>query len=186
MVNAVDEEEREKFLKDHINSVRNHIRLLSEKNYFAARDLTSLDFVLIFMPIEPSFSIAVQADGELFNYAWDKKIVLVSPTTLLATLKTISAIWKQEKQTRNAIEIAKVGGALYDKFSNFLKDLISIGDKIRAAQISHDDAMKKLSTGPGNLIRRVEEMKKLGAKTTRELPVNLLEEANENDAGTDI
>ncbi len=181
-VNAADEEERERFLKDHINSVRSHIRILGEKNYFSSREINTPDFVLIFMPIEPSFGIAVQADAELFNYAWDRKIVLVSPSTLLATLKTISAIWKQEKQTRNAMEIARVGGALYDKFSNFLRDMDNVSDKIRAAQKSHDEAMLKLRTGSGNIIRKVEELKKLGAKATKELPQDYLEKAEESDA----
>jgi DNA recombination protein RmuC len=134
------------------------------------------------MPIEPSFGIAVQADAELFNYAWDRKIVLVSPSTLLATLKTVSAIWKHEKQTRNAIEIARVGGALYDKFYNFVKDLKNIGEKINAAQQSHQDAMNKLSDGSGNIIRKVEELKRLGAKSTKDIPADLLEKAEENDA----
>src|SRR5205085_11072197 len=127
------EEEREKFLKDHILSVRSHIRILGEKNYFSSQSLNTPDFVLIFMPIESSFGVAVQSDTELFNYAWDRKIVLVSPSTLLATLKTVSAIWKQEKQTRNAMEIARVGGALYDKFFNFLRDMDNVSEKIRSA-----------------------------------------------------
>ena len=181
MVNAVTDEEREKYLKEHLLSVRTHIKNLSEKNYFTSPDISSPDFVLIFMPIEPSFGIAVQADAELFNYAWDKKIVLVSPSTLLATLKTVSAIWKHEKQTRNAIEIARVGGALYDKFYNFVKDLKIIGEKINAAQQSHQDAMNKLSDGSGNIIRKVEELKRLGAKSTKDIPVDLLEKAEEND-----
>ena len=181
LVNATTEEDRERFLKDHILSVRSHIRLLGEKNYFSSQELNTPDFVLIFMPIEPSFGIAIQADAELFNYAWDRKIVLVSPSTLLATLKTVSAIWKQEKQTRNALDIARVGGALYDKFYNFLKDMNSLGDKIKSAQLSHDDAMNKLTTGNGNIIKKVEELKKLGAKTTKDIPQDLLEKAEESD-----
>lgn len=182
MVNAVIDEDRERYLKEHLISVRSHIKNLSEKSYFSSPDISSPDFVLIFMPIEPSFGIAVQADAELFNYAWDKKIVLVSPSTLLATLKTVSAIWKHEKQTRNAIEIARVGGALYDKFYNFVKDLKNIGEKINAAQQSHQDAMNKLSDGSGNIIRKVEELKRLGAKSTKDIPADLLEKAEENDA----
>ncbi len=184
LVNATTEEEREKFLKEHINSVRSHIKLLGEKNYYSSQELNTPDFVLIFMPIEPSFGVAIQADAELFNFAWDRKIVLVSPSTLLATLKTVSAIWKQEKQTRNALEIARVGGALYDKFSNFLKDMTSIGEKIKSAQISHEEAMNKLATGNGNIIKKVEELKKLGAKSTKDIPQDLLEKAEESDAGT--
>jgi DNA recombination protein RmuC len=186
MCNAESDDDKARYLKEHLLSVRNHIKFLSDKNYLSAQGLTTLDFILIFMPIEPSFSIAVQEDTELFNYAWERKIVLVSPSTLLATLKTIGAIWKQEKQTRNALEIAKVGGALYDKFSNFLKDMLTIGEKIRSAQTSHEEALKKLSSGPGNIIRRIEEMKKLGAKTSKDIPVNLLEEAEENDANANL
>ena len=182
LVNAITEEDREKYLSEHILSVRSHIRLLGEKNYFSSQELNTPDFVLIFMPIEPSFGIAIQADAELFNYAWDRKIVLVSPSTLLATLKTVSAIWKQEKQTRNALDIARVGGALYDKFYNFLKDMNIIGDKIKSAQLSHDEAMSKLGTGNGNIIKKVEELKKLGAKTTKDIPQDLLEKAEESDA----
>ncbi len=181
MVNSTTDDEREGFLKEHINSVRNHIRILGEKNYYSSQDLSSPDFVLIFMPIEPSFSTAIQADAELFNYAWDRKIVLVSPSTLLATLKTVSAIWKQEKQTKNALEIARVGGALYDKFFNFLKDMTSIGDKIKSAQQSHDDAMNKLTSGSGNILKKVEELKKLGAKTSKEISQTLLEQSEEQD-----
>ncbi len=182
MVNAATDEDRSLFLKEHLTSIYNHIKNLSDKNYYTSPDLSSPDFVLIFMPIEPSFGIAVQSDAELFNYAWDRKIILVSPSTLLATLRTISSIWKHEKQTKHALEIAKVGGALYDKFVNFLKDMNSIGEKLKAAQQSHEEAMNKLSTGSGNIIRRVEEMKKLGAKATKDLPQDLLEKAEENDA----
>ena len=185
-VNANTEEDREKFLKDHINSVRSHIKLLGEKNYYSSQELNTPDFVLIFMPIEPSFGIAIQADAELFNYAWDRKIVLVSPSTLLATLKTVSAIWKQEKQTRNALDIARIGGALYDKFSNFIKDMDNVSEKILSAQKSHEEAFSKLSKGPGNIIKKVEELKKLGAKTTKDLPQSHLEKAEESDAETNF
>lgn len=181
MVNANTDEERSAFLKEHISSIQSHVRSLSEKNYFTSPDLTSPDFVLIFMPIEPSFGVAIQSDSDLFNFAWERRIIIVSPTTLLATLRTISSIWKHEKQNRYAMEIAKVGGALYDKFFNFLKDMNSIGDKLKAAQQSHEDAMNKLSTGSGNIIRRVEEMKKLGAKATKELPQDIVEKAEESD-----
>lgn len=186
LVNATTEEDRENFLKEHINSVRSHIKILGEKNYYSSQELNTPDFVLIFMPIEPSFGIAIQADAELFNYAWDRKIVLVSPSTLLATLKTVSAIWKQEKQTRNALEIARVGGALYDKFYNFLKDMTNIGEKIKSAQLSHDEAMNKLTKGNGNIIKKVEELKTLGAKSTKDIPQELLEKAEESDLGTNF
>ena len=129
-VNAATDEDRARFIKDHLLSVRGHIKTLSEKNYTTAADFNTPDFVLLFVPIESSFSIAVQADQELFNFAWDRKIVIVSPSTLLATLRTIASVWKQERQTKNAIEIAKQSGALYDKFVGFLEDMDKIGKNI--------------------------------------------------------
>ncbi|MBK9526057.1 MAG: DNA recombination protein RmuC [Bacteroidetes bacterium] len=180
MINAPDDESREQSLRDHILSVRNHIKGLSEKSYQSSADFTSPDFVLLFMPIESSFGIAVQADNELFNFAWDRKIVIVSPSTLLATLRTISSIWKQERQTRNAMEIARQGGALYDKFKNFVDDLIEVGKKMDGAKSSYSEAMNKLTTGNGNLIKKIEDIRKLGAKATKELPPSLIERAEEN------
>jgi len=178
-VNAQTDEEREKNLQAHISSVKNHIKGLSEKNYQSLGQLNTPDFVLLFMPIESSFSLAVQADNEIFNFAWERKIVIVSPSTLLATLRTIASIWKQERQTRNALEIAKQSGDLYDKFVGFADDLISVGKKMNDAKTSYDEAMKKLSSGKGNLIRRTEVIKELGAKTTKDIPQSLLERANE-------
>lgn len=183
MVNAGSDEDREKALKEHVLSVRTHIKNLSEKNYQTSSDLTTPDFVLLFMPIESSFGMAVQADNELFSFAWDRKIVIVSPSTLLATLRTISSIWKQEKQTRNALEIARQGGALYDKFKNFMDDMIDVGTKMGSARKSYEDAMLKLSTGTGNIVKRIEDLKKLGAKATKDLPVGLIERAEENIQG---
>lgn len=178
-VNATDETERLKFLKAHIESLRNHVKLLSEKNYQTATGLASPDFVLLFVPIESSFSLAVQGDAELFNYAWDRKIVIVSPSTLLATLRTIASIWKQERQTRNALDIADEGGKLYDKFVAFVDDLIKVGNGIKKTQTDYEDAMKKLHEGTGNLVRRAEKMKELGAKTSKQLPHSLVERASE-------
>ena len=128
-VNAESEEERVKFVKEHLLSLRTHIKGLSEKHYQTASKLNSPDFVLLFIPIEASFSVAIQEDHEMFSFAWDQKVVIVSPSTLLATLRTISSIWQQENQTRNAIEIAKQGGALYDKFVGFIVDMETIGKK---------------------------------------------------------
>jgi DNA recombination protein RmuC len=124
----------------------------------------------MFLPIEPSFSIAFQHDIELFSYAWEKKIVIVSPTTLLATLRTIASIWKQENQTKNAQEIARLSGTLYDKFVGFIEDLAKIKQKIERASNSYDDALKKLNTGSGNIIRTAEKIKELGAKANKSLP----------------
>ena len=137
------------------------------------------------MPIESSFGIAIQADNELFGYAWDKKIVIVSPSTLLATLRTIASVWKQEKQTRNAIEIARQGGALYDKFKSFMDDMLDVGTKMGAARKSYEEAMQKLSSGNGNIVKRIEDLKKLGAKATKDLPQGLIERAEEHLEGSE-
>ncbi len=180
-VNAENETDREKFLKEHLLSVRQHIKGLSEKNYQESTQFDTPDFVLLFLPIESSFSIALQADNELYQFAWDRKIVLVSPTTLLATLRTVASIWKQEKQTKNAIEIAKKAGALYDKFALLVNDLIDVGKKMEGAKASYTDAMNKLHLGPGNLVKKAEEIKLLGAKATKTLPQQLVERSNENE-----
>lgn len=175
-VNAETEEERQKHLKEHLLSLKTHIKGLSEKHYQSASKLNSPDFVLLFIPIESSFSVAIQEDQELFSFAWDQKVVLVSPSTLLATLRTISSIWQQENQTRNAIEIAKQGGALYDKFVGFIADMENIGKNLDTTRKTYDSALNKLHTGAGNLVRRAENIKKLGAKATKELPRNMLDE----------
>ena len=176
LVNASSEIERMLYVKEHLLSVRNHIRLLSEKNYQHSPHFNSPDFVLLFIPIESSFSMAVQEDQELFAYAWDNKVVIVSPSTLLATLRTISSIWQQENQTRNSIEIARQSGALYDKFVAFITDMDTIGRSLETARKNFDQAMNKLYVGNGNLVRRAENIRKLGAKTTRELPPELKNE----------
>lgn len=175
-VNSATEEERVANLKEHLISLKAHIKGLSEKHYQTASKLNSPDFVLLFIPIEASFSVAIQEDQELFSYAWDMKVVLVSPSTLLATLRTISSIWQQANQTKNAIEIARQGGALYDKFVGFITDMEKIGNNLKTTGKSYEDAMNKLHTGSGNLVRRVENIKKLGAKTTKELPKKMLGE----------
>ncbi|GAT63301.1 DNA recombination protein RmuC [Paludibacter jiangxiensis] len=171
---AETDEQRALFQKEHIASLRSHVKLLSEKNYQNAHNLNTPDFVLMFVPIEASFSIAVQADNELFSYAWEKKIVIVSPTTLLATLRTISSIWKQENQSRNAQEIARLSGTLYDKLAGFVTDLGKIKDSIDKAGNSYDEAMKKLQNGNGNIFRTAERIKELGAKSNKQLPEDLI------------
>ena len=163
-VSADNEDKQILNLKEHINSIRSHVKLLSEKNYQNAQQLNTPDFVLMFIPIEASFSIAVQGDGELFSYAWERKIVIVSPTTLLATLRTISSIWKQENQTKNAQEIARLSGALYDKFIGFTEDMQKIKVNIDRTSNAYDDALKKMKDGNGNIIRTAEKIKELGAK----------------------
>jgi DNA recombination protein RmuC len=135
----------------------------------------------MFLPIEPALSLAIQNDMNLFNEAFEKNIIIVSPSTLLATLRTIASIWRQEHQNKNALDIARQSGALYDKFVGLLDDLKNIGDKIKATQNSYEDAMKKLSTGRGNLIGSVEKIKSLGAKTTKALPQNLLDSVEEDE-----
>jgi len=181
MVNCQDEDEREKCILQHITSVKNHIKSLGEKNYQYTDNLNSPDFVLLFMPIESSFSTVIQADNELYNFAWDRKIVIVSPTTLLATLRTIASIWKQERQTRNALEIAERAGRLYDKFAGFTEDLLKVGSKLIDSKNSYDDAMKKLSEGSGNLVSSVEKLKSLGAKASKVIPPRLIERAESVD-----
>lgn len=165
MVSTESEEEKINFLKQHIASVKSHIDGLASKNYQNLYQINSPDFVLLFMPIESTFSITIQADTELFNYAWNKKVVIVSPTTLLATLRTIASIWKVDRQNKNVFEIAEEAGALYDKFVGFLEDMDKIGKHIGMTQKAHEDAFKKLQYGSGNLIGKVEKIKKLGAKT---------------------
>ncbi len=175
-VNAETDEERMQAVKEHLLSLKTHIKGLSEKHYQTARQLNSPDFVLLFIPVESSFGLAVQEDNDLFSFAWNLKVVLVSPSTLLATLRTIASVWQQENQTRNAIEIARQGGALYDKFVGFIADMEKIGKGIGTAQNSYNDAMNKLNTGSGNLVKRAESIRQLGAKTTKELPKQLLDE----------
>lgn len=179
LVNTDDTDLRERLMKEHVNSVRSHIKLLSDKNYYTSNEFSSPDFVLLFMPIESAFSIAVQADADLFTYAWDRRCVIVSPTTLLATLRTVSSLWKIESQNRNALDIANQAGALYDKFEGFVKDLLDMGKKMDDSKKAYEEAMKKLSTGTGNLVKRVENLKTLGAKATKSLPQNLLDRAVE-------
>lgn len=164
-------------LKEHIASIKNHIKNLSSKNYQSLYQLESLDFVLMFMPIEPAFALAVQQDANLFNDAFDKNIVIVSPSTLLATLRTVASIWRAENQNRNALEIARQSGALYDKFQSLITDLIDLGKRISTLQRGYEEAMKKLHTGKGNLISSVERIKQLGANTTKSLPQQLLDRA---------
>jgi len=175
-VNSNDEDERQQFMKEHLLSIRTHIKGLSSKNYQSAKDINSPDFVLLFIPIESSFGLAVQADQQLFSDAWESKIVIVSPSTLLATLRTIASIWKQENQTKNAIEIARQGGALYDKFVGFIEVLKKVGERIVQLQSSYEDAMGKLHSGTGSLVSRAESIRKLGVKTQKRLPDNYSEE----------
>jgi DNA recombination protein RmuC len=174
LVNCGSEEERTVFIKEHLASVRTHVKSLSEKNYPTSPDFNTPDFVLLFIPIESSFSVAVQADQELFNFAWDKKIVIVSPSTLLATLRTISSVWKQERQNKNVVEIARQAGGLYDKFVGFLEDMLKIDKAIDDSRNAYQGAINKLNSGNGNIVKRVENLKNLGAKTEKSIPVKFI------------
>jgi DNA recombination protein RmuC len=178
-VSADDQGMKDKFLRQHIDALRNQIKILSEKDYQGSEMFDTPDFVLLFMPMESAFSLALQNDPELFGYAWDRKIVIVSPTTLLATLMTISAIWKQEKQTQNALEIARQGGALYDKFVAFITDLEKMGTQMKQLESTYSEARNKLSEGRGNLVVRAESLRKLGAKVSKVIPANYLGESAE-------
>ena len=180
-INAEDEGIREQALKDHVNSLKRHVAQLSEKKYEDIYEIESPDFVLLFVPIEPAFAIALKHDGNIYNQAFERNIVIVTPATLLATLRTIDTMWNNEKQQRNAIEIARQAGALYDKFNGLLVDLIGIGKKIDASKSDYNAAMNKLVEGRGNLINSVEKLKKMGAKAKKSLPENILERASEAD-----
>ena len=178
-VNA-DEDERPQFLKAHVNSIKKHVDQLSDKKYEDLYDIESPDFVLMFIPIEPAFAIAINEDNSLYNRAFEKNIVIVTPSTLLATLRTIDTMWNNEKQQQNAIEIARQAGALYDKFEGLVSDLTGIGKKLDSAKTDYSAAMNKLVEGKGNLITSVEKLKKLGAKAKKSLPDKVLKRADQD------
>ncbi len=180
-VNADDNEQQEKFLKDHINSLRRHVDQLSAKKYEDLYEMESPDFVLLFIPIEPAFAIAINNDNSLYNKAFEKNIVIVTPSTLLATLRTIDSMWNNEKQQRNAIEIARQAGALYDKFEGFVGDLTKVGKKMDDAKNEYKGAMNKLVEGRGNIITSIEKLKKMGAKAKKSIPEPILKRAEEGD-----
>ncbi|WP_299536217.1 DNA recombination protein RmuC [Ulvibacterium sp.] len=179
-INA-EENLREKFLKDHINSLRKHVDQLSAKKYEDLYEMESPDFVLMFVPIEPAFAIAINHDNSLYNKAFEQSIVIVTPSTLLATLRTIDSMWNNEKQQRNAIEIARQAGALYDKFEGFVSDLTKVGKKMDDAKTEYKGAMNKLVEGRGNIITSIERLKKMGAKAKKSIPEPILKRAQEDD-----
>lgn len=176
-----DDDERPHYLKAHVNSIRKHVDQLSAKNYQDLYDIESPDFVLMFIPIEPAFAVAINEDNGLYNKAFEKNIVIVTPSTLLATLRTIDSMWNNEKQQQNAMEIARQAGALYDKFEGFVQDLTGIGRKLDAAKSDYSSAMNKLVEGKGNLISSVERLKKMGAKAKKELPEAILKRADTDE-----
>ncbi|MDX1939447.1 MAG: DNA recombination protein RmuC [Saprospiraceae bacterium] len=186
--NANDDNEKQRSIKAHCESLRKHIKDLSEKNYQHLYQINSPDYLLLFIPIEPAFSIAVQHDNKLFLDALDRNIVIVTTSTLLATMRTVSYIWKQEKQKNNVIEIARQSGLLYDKLCAFVEDLRTLGQRLDLAQNAYHDAMNKLvdSRKHGHtLLGRAEKIKSLGAKTSKHLPQELIDGLNDNENGVE-
>ncbi len=177
---AESEQEKAMAVKEHLTSLRKHIKELGEKNYQHLYEVNALDFVLLFIPVEPAFALAVEADFELFNEAFERNIVLVTTSTLLATLRTIASIWRIEYQNQNAMEIARQSGDLYDKFVGLINELTDLGRRMKDTQKAYDEAMIKL-TGRGNLVTRVENIRRLGAKTTKVMPAAILQRAGENE-----
>lgn len=177
-INEEDDEQKSSFLKEHVNSLKRHVEQLGSKNYQHLYQMESPDFVLLFIPIEPAFAIALNEDTQLYNKAFERNIVIVTPSTLLATLRTIDSMWTNQKQQENAYEIAKQAGALYDKFDGFVTDLVKIGKKMDEAKTEYEGAMNKLVDGKGNLITSVQKLKIMGAKAKKSLPDAILNRAN--------
>ncbi|MDC1457095.1 DNA recombination protein RmuC [Flavobacteriaceae bacterium] len=174
-----EKDDQKENLKNHIISIRNHFKDLSSKNYTDLYGINTPDQVFMYIPIEPALFLALQEDKNIFMDAYDKRVVLVSNTTLLSTLRVVSELWQFDDQKRNVLEIAKQSGLLYDKFEGFVSDLIKVGNNINSSQHSYQDAMNKLSEGKGNLVSKVENLKKLGAKTKKNLPQKLLDRSNQ-------
>ncbi len=185
MTNEGDPARRTMAERRHLDSIRKHIAGLSERNYQALYDIHSLDFVLMFVPIEPAFAVAVQGDGDLFMQAWNKNVLLVSPSTLLFVVRTVAHLWRQDQQSRNTQEIARRGAELYDKLAAFVADLEKVGRNLAQAQGAFTDAFDKLSRNKGNVIRQAQMLKELGIKPVRALPVALVEAAREDDDDLD-
>ena len=180
-INEEDEILKLGYLKEHVLSIKRHVEQLGNKNYHDLYQIESPDFVLLFIPIEPAFAMALNEDTTLYNKAFEKNIVIVTPATLLATLRTIDSMWTNQKQQENALEIARQAGALYDKFEGFVTDLIKIGKKIDETKIEYSSAMNKLVDGKGNLIVSVEKLKKMGAKAKKALPENIINKAEKDE-----
>ena len=180
-INATDKNEKENYLKDHVTSVKSHIKNLGEKNYQHNEKLITPDFVLLFIPIESALGSAAGSDENLWNYGWERKIVLVSPATLSATLRTVASIWKHENQNINAFEIARQAGNMLDKFSAFTDDMLNIGQRMDLAKKSYESAMNKLVDGKDNLIRKSEKLRDLGVKSKKKLDQRLLDRALEDN-----
>ena len=173
-----DEDEQKQHLKDHLNSLYTHMKMLGEKNYQSLYGINPPDYVMMFIANEPALTIALSEDQQIFEKALDKNLVIVTPSTLMATLRTIAMIWNQDLQNRNAEEIARQAGALYDKFVGFTEDLAKIGNQLQTVQNTYTDSMKKLVDGRGNLVRRAEQLRELGAKTTKAQSTKFLDRAD--------
>lgn len=180
-INEEDDNLKNQHLKEHVVSINRHVEQLGNKNYQDLYQMESPDFVLLFIPIESAFAVALNEDTTLYNKAFEKNIVIVTPSTLLATLRTIDSMWTNQKQQENSIEIARQAGALYDKFEGFVADLIKIGKKMDEAKIEYGNAMNKLVDGKGNLVNSVEKLKKMGAKAKKALPEAILKRANDSN-----
>ncbi|MGC4041645.1 MAG: DNA recombination protein RmuC [Flavobacterium sp.] len=180
-VNEEDENEKLQYLKEHVMAIKRHVDQLGNKNYHDLYQMESPDFVLLFIPIESAFALALNEDTSLYNKAFEKNIVIVTPSTLLATLRTIDSMWTNQKQQENALEIARQAGALYDKFEGFVTDLVKIGKKMDEAKVEYQGAMNKLVEGKGNLVVSAEKLKKMGAKAKKALPENILLRANTDE-----
>ncbi|WP_396169441.1 DNA recombination protein RmuC [Flavobacterium sp.] len=180
-INEEDDTLKAQHLKDHVIAINRHVEQLGNKNYHDLYQMESPDFVLLFIPIESAFALALNEDTTLYNKAFEKNIVIVTPSTLLATLRTIDSMWTNQKQQENALEIARQAGALYDKFEGFVTDLVKIGKKMDEAKIEYQGAMNKLVDGKGNLVTSVEKLKKMGAKAKKSLPDNILNRATISD-----
>ena len=172
--NSEDEDDKKLYLKEHLKSINNHITTLSNKNY-QDLDINQPDYVLMFMANEPAFKLAVLEDVSIYNKAIDKNIVMVTNSTLFATLKTVAYMWKQDKANKNAIEIARQAGSLYDKFQSFSEDLIKVGNNLNTTKNTYEDAMKKLTDGKDNLVRKTERLRELGAKTSKKINPKLVD-----------
>lgn len=178
-VNEEDEVQKSIWVKEHVNSIKKHVDQLSAKNYHSLYEMESPDFVLLFIPLEPAFAVALQQEPQLYNVAFEKNIVIVTPSTLLATLRTIDSIWQNDRQHKNAVDIAKQAGRLYDQFRNLLEDLEKIGKQLNTVQSTYSSSITKL-TGKGNLITRVERLKTLGAKASKQIDQKWLKRASED------
>ena len=180
--NSEDEQERKLALRDHIAAVRKNITDISFKDYENLEGLRTLDFIFVFIPIESAFMAAFEHDQAMFREAYDKNIIVVSPTTLLATLRTVQSIWRYERQNKNAEEIARQAGAMYDKFVGFVGDLDKISDHLNRASKAHEDAINKLSSGRGNLVTSTQKLKKLGAKTKKAMPASVASISSDDES----